>query len=185
MLHLVTPLYRFENVGKIYQSISNYPDVTWHMGKSVHKEYTLPFQDERVVLYNVNCSDSDAVEKRRFTLSHVKDGYFHLLDDDTLFHPNMYKLYKEMEKFDYRGMVIGKQIDKSQKLRLKEMPSPEYCFIDAGNVLCHHSAIEYILNGPDKSMHLAPDYNLWEKAYCFFKESGMTEDVISVYNALK
>jgi hypothetical protein len=186
MLHLITPLYRFQNVEKIYESITNYPDVKWHMGKSASKPYTLPFEDDRVKVYDVNCSDGDPVAKRNFALSKVtKDGYFHLLDDDTLFHPNMYKLYKQMEELEYKGMVIGKQVEKNNKLRLKELPHPIYCHIDAGNVLCHYSAIDYILTTRDKNIHLAPDYNLWEKAYSFFKEAKMTEDVISTYNALK
>ena len=185
MLHLITPLYRFQNVEKVYASITNHPDVTWHIGKSASKPYTLPFEDGRVKVYDVNCKDTDPVAKRNFALSKVKDGYFHLLDDDTLFHPNMYKLYKQMEELDYKGMVIGKQIEKDKKIRLKEIPRPMYCFVDAGNVLCHYSAIEYILTAKDKSMHLAPDYNLWEKAYSFLKEVKMTEDVISIYNALK
>jgi hypothetical protein len=185
MLHLVTPLYRFQNVEKIYESITNYPDIVWHMGKSAHRPYKPPFEDGRVKVYDVNCADSDPVAKRNFALSKVNDGYFHLLDDDTLFHPNMYKLYKQMEELDYKGMVIGKQVEKDKKLRLKELPHPVYCYIDAGNVLCHHSAIEYILTNPDKKAHLAPDYNLWEKAYSFFNEAKMTEEVISTYNALK
>lgn len=185
MLHLVTPLYRFENVGKIYESITNYPDVMWHISKSVSRPYTPPFEDERVRIYDVNCADTDPVGKRNFALSKVIDGYFHLLDDDTLLHPNMYKLYKQMEELDYKGMVIGKQVEKNKKIRLKELPHPVYCFVDAGNVLCHYSAIQYILSNPDKNIHLAPDYNLWEKAYSFFKEAKMTEDVISTYNALK
>lgn len=186
MLHLVTPLYRFNNVERIYESISQYPDVKWHMGKSREKSYTSPYpEDPRVVIYDVDCADSDAVKKRNFALSQVKDGYFHLLDDDTTLHPNMYNLYKQMEELKYEGMVIGKQIEKNNKLRLKELPHPVYCFVDAGNVLCHHSAIEYILKTPDKNIRLAPDYNLWEKAYIFFGKCNMTEDVISIYNALK
>jgi len=185
MLHLVTPLYRFQNVERIYESFSQYPDVKWHMGKSKHKPYTFPHQDDRVNVYDVDCTDDNAVAKRSFALSKVTEGYFHLLDDDTLLHPNMYKLYKQMEELDYKGMVIGKQVEKNNKLRLKEQPHPVYCFIDAGNVLCHHSAVQYILTTPDKNRNLAPDYNLWEKAYSFFKESKMTEDVISTYNLLK
>jgi hypothetical protein len=184
MLHLITPLYRFQNVEKIYESITNYSDVTWHIGKSASKPYVPPFEDGRVKVYDVNCADTDPVAKRNFALSKVKDGYFHLLDDDTLLHPNMYKLYKQMEELDYKGMVIGRQIQDG-KLRLKEVTRPIYCSIDAGNILCHHSAINHILTAPDKSMHLAPDYNLWEKAHSFFKESKMTEDVISFYNALR
>ena len=185
MLHLVTPLYRFHNVEQIYNSIINYEDVIWHVGKSEDKEYEFPHRDDRVKIYNVPCRDIDAVAKRNFALANVTEGYFHLLDDDTTLHPNMYKLYKEMNELNYKGMVIGKQILKSGVLRLREVQRPIYCQIDAGNVLCHHSAINHILNAPDKSMHLAPDYNLWEKAYNFFKECKMTPDVISVYNLLR
>ena len=184
MLHLVTPLYRFQNVEKVYRSFSQYPDVKWHMGKSKHKDYTFPHQDDRINVYDVNCADDDPVTKRNFALSKVTEGYFHLLDDDTLFHPNMYKLYKEVEKLNYKGMVIGKQEEKNNVIRLKEIPHPVYCYIDAGNVLCHHSAIDYILTNPDKNKMLAPDYSLWEKAHSFFRESKMTEDVISTYNML-
>jgi hypothetical protein len=139
-----------------------------------------------VIVYDVDCHNGDPVTKRNIALSHVKDGYFHILDDDTLFHPNMYQLYNEMKHLDYKGMVIGKQVWKDGKLRLKEFPNPAYCYIDAGNVLCHHSAIDYILATRDKNPNLAPDYNLWEKAYNFFnKSSKMTAEVISTYNALR
>jgi hypothetical protein len=186
MLHLITPLYRFQNVEKVYASITNYPDVTWHIGKSASKPYTLPFEDDRVKVYDVNCKDTDPVAKRNFALSKVKDGHFHLLDDDTVLHPGMYKLYKQMEEIDFKGMVIGKQIEKSGAIRLKEELKPIYCKVDAGNVICHHSAIHHILNHPNRNnQRTAPDYLLWELAYDYFKDCKMTEDVISVYNFLK
>lgn len=185
MLHLVTPLYRFRNIDEIYKSLDGYPDVTWHLAKSVHKQFTLTYNDDRIKLYDVDCQDSDPVAKRDFALSQIKDGYFHLLDDDTLLHPNMYTLYKNTEQLNYKGMIIGKQVEKNGKLRLKELQKPVYCYIDAGNVLCHYSAINYILNSPNTQKHLAPDYVLWEKAYNFFSEAKMTKDVISTYNLLR
>jgi len=186
MLHLITPLYRFNNVQKLYESIKDYPDVRLHLAKTSSKALDDILVDSRVVIHDTPCSDNDPVCKRNHALKEVKDGYFHLLDDDTILHPGMYNLYKQMSEIDFRGMVIGKQIEKGGKLRLREETKPIYCKVDAGNVLCHNSAIHHILNHPKRQdPRIAPDYLLWELAYDYFKDSKMTEDVISVYNFLK
>lgn len=186
MLHLITPLYRFNNIGKIYESIKDYSDVTLHLAKASSKNTPDVPNDSRVVVHNTSCADNDPVCKRNHALKEVKDGYFHLLDDDTILHPGMYNLYKQMTHLGFEGMVIGKQIEKDGKVRLREETRPMYCKVDAGNVLCHYSAIHHILTNPKRQdPRIAPDYLLWELAYDHFKECKMTEDVISVYNSLK
>lgn len=186
MLHLVTPLYRPDNLEKIYNSIMPFKNITWHIVKSYEKEISFSPEDPRVIIYNSPCSDKDPVCKRNYALEKIKDGYFHLLDDDTELHPNMYSLYVNMRSVAFEGMVIGKQQEKDGKLRLRELDRPLYCYVDAGNVLSHHSAIEYALNTPSpKNRHSAPDYDFWENVYNYYKRASTTKDVISTYNSLK
>lgn len=184
MLHLITSLYRPKYIESIYSSIPKVHDIQWHIAKS--KEIPNPQlpEDARIILHNCDCKDNNPVCKRDTALSTIKDGYFHILDDDTEFHPGMYTLYKITKASAYEGMVIGKQLNKNGSLRLKALSKPAYCYIDAGNVLCHYSAIPYILKAPPYEKHLAPDFVLWDKAFSFFGDCKQTDDIISVYNSL-
>jgi hypothetical protein len=184
MLHLITSLYRHKYIQQVYCSISNAEDIRWHVAKS--KDIITPELpiDSRIILHDCDCRDNDPVCKRDTALSTIKDGYFYILDDDTEFHPGMYTLYKLMEASLYEGMIIGKQINKDRSLRLKALSKPAHCYIDAGNVLCHHSAIPYVLKAHPYEKHIAPDFVLWDKAYSFFGNCKQTDEIISLYNSL-
>ena len=96
MLHILTPIYRFENLDKIYNSILLNDDITWHISKSNKREtLTNDFikNDKRVKLYNVDCEDNEIYKKRNEIFKNINEGYFCLLDDDTLFHETMYEIY--------------------------------------------------------------------------------------------
>ncbi len=93
MLHIITPLYRFENLETTYNSILMNEDITWHISKSNQREdIVLDFikNDNRVKVYNVNCTDEEAFKKRQHVLEKLDSGYFCFLDDDTIFHENMF-----------------------------------------------------------------------------------------------
>jgi hypothetical protein len=115
MIHIVTPLYRFENLEHIYNSIYDKDDIVWHISKSNRREdlnFDFIKSDKRIKLYNVDCNDNEIGKKRSFALQNISGGYFCLLDDDTIFHENMYMKYKEFQEKNFIGMLVGDQLNK-------------------------------------------------------------------------
>jgi len=188
MLHIVTPLYRFENLEKIYYSINADLDIVWHITKSNKREaINLEFtkNDNRIILYNVDCEDNEIYKKRNEVLKKINDGYFCFLDDDTIFHENMYKCYYEYSLQNYKGMIIGQQLDKNDKLRLFAN-EPKYTKIDTGNVLVHHSCLSNCewpsKHRPGKN---AKDSIFWESVFEFYdRKCVLINKPISYYNKL-
>lgn len=188
MLHIITPLYRFENLEKIYNSIFMDSDITWHISYS--KDRNLPdlkflSEDKRIILYNVDCLDTEAFAKRNAVLDNIKDGYFCFLDDDTLFHDNMYIKYKDAQLSNFIGMLVGEQLLPNGKIRLIAS-KPVFERIDVGNVLCHHSVLSYIRY---PTSHIPgvenKDYLFWKYVYEFFdNKCAITNTPISYYNMI-
>jgi len=187
-LHIITPLYRFNLVEKVYNSILTDEDITWHISKSNKREdlnYDFLNKDKRIRLYNVDCEDTDTTSKRNVALETINDGYFCFLDDDTIFHENMYIKYLGCVEHNFRGMLIGEQIDKNGKLRLTAS-NPLYGRIDTGNVLSHHSCLSecrwpktHIPNVNEK------DFLFWDSVYNYYgKKCGIWYQTISYYNKL-
>ena len=85
MLHIITPLYRFNLIEKVYGSIFRNDDITWHISYSNKRVLPdLPFlkNNNQIKIYPVDCEDSDTTSKRNAILSKIKDGYFCFLDDE-------------------------------------------------------------------------------------------------------
>lgn len=188
MLHLITPLYRYKNLSKIYSSIPPNEDIIWHIAKTnKRKNLTDSFIDSnpQIKVYEIDCEDNDLITKRNTVFDEIKSGHFHLLDDDTLFHNNMYQVYKDYE--DFNGMIVGKQVYKNNKTRLNAS-YPVRCYIDAGNVLCHSSVLEQVRwEERDGYEHLGcKDFIFWENCFKIFGQSKtiLIPDIISVYNQL-
>ena len=79
-----------------YSSIFKNDDITWHISKTSRNpdpDYEFIKSDKMIKLYNVDCDDTDTTAKRNAVLEKIKDGYFCFLDDDTVFHENMYIKY--------------------------------------------------------------------------------------------
>jgi len=185
----MTPLYRFQNLERVYNSIFSEEDIRWHISKSNKREdLNLDFikNDNRVILYNVDCEDNEIYKKRNAVFDVIDDGYFCLLDDDTIFHENMYLKYKECVENNFIGMIVGQQLDKNNKLRLIAT-KPVYCQIDTGNVICHHSCLKTI-KWPNKidPKYQARDFVFWNSVFEFYeKKCGIWNQPISYYNKLK
>jgi hypothetical protein len=188
MLHIVTPLYRFNLLEQVYNSIPINDDIIWHISYSTKRELDLPFlkNNSQIKIYPVDCEDSEHLPKKRNNiLSKIKDGYFCFLDDDTIFHENMYMKYLECVEHNFRGMLIGEQIDKDGKLRLIAS-KPVYGRIDTGNVISHHSCLvdckwpkEHIPGVNHK------DFLFWNLVFEFYgKKCGIWNQPISYYNRL-
>jgi len=188
MLHIITPLYRFNLLEQVYNSILMNDDITWHISKSNKREeldYDFLKKDKRIKLYNIDCDDNEIYKKRNVVFDNIKDGYFCLLDDDTIFHENMYIKYLECTEHNFRGMLVGEQIDKDGKLRLIAS-KPVFGRIDTGNVLSHHSCLseckwpkEHIPGVNNK------DFLFWDSVFEFYgKKCAIWNQPISYYNQL-
>ena len=163
-------------------------DIVWHISKSNKREdLTNNFikTDKRVKVYNVECEDSDTTSKRNVVLETIKDGYFCFLDDDTIFHENMYIKYRECVENSFVGILVGEQLDWDGKLRLIAH-FPKYCRIDTGNVLAHHSCLE-TCRWPDAHIPKVneKDSIFWESVYDYYgKKCAIWNQPISYYNQI-
>jgi len=164
MLHIQTPLYRYENLEKIYDSIPKHEDIRWHISKIKSRETpdSHIWDDKRVILYDIDCEDKDTVTKRNTAFANMKEGWFHMLDDDTTFNSNMYNTYLQIKDAKFKGMIIGNQNNHNGKLRL--FPTfPRSGYIDTGNVLCHTFVLDRVQWMPsDKDPR---DYIFWKNCY--------------------
>ena len=187
-LHIITPLYRFDLLEKVYNSILINDDIIWHISKSKYREdlnYDFLKNDKRIRVYNVDCEDTNTTKKRNAALETISDGYFCFLDDDTVFHENMYIKYLECCENNFKGMLIGEQLDNDGKLRLIAT-YPQYERIDTGNVLSHFSCLKEVrwpethIKGVNQK-----DFLFWEKVYHFYgKKCAIVNKPISIYNKL-
>jgi hypothetical protein len=187
MLHIVTALYRPKLLKKIYKSLPDKQDITWHIGVSIEAEKNLKYipSDIRAHLYIINCEDKESWTKRQACLERISDGYYCFLDDDTTFHDEMYEQYKILRSSDYKGMAIGEQLKKDGTRRLRAT-TPKFCQIDIGNVICHHSANNHVkFPSVLNSRPSARDYEYWRDVYEFYNnEALLINKPISVYNNL-
>lgn len=188
MLHIVTPLYRFDLIEKVYESINKYNDITWHVSYSSKRELPdLLFlkNNSQIKIYPVDCEDSDTSSKRNAALSNIKDGYFCFLDDDTVFHENMYMKYTECVEHNFIGMIIGEQIKKNGEIRLRAS-KPVYCHIDTGNVISHHKCLEECRWPKTHTVGVnQKDFLFWDSVFNYYgKKCGIWNQTISVYNKL-
>ena len=184
MLHIMTPLYRFELLEKIYQTIPKHEDITWHIAKTKHREKLTNdfiYNDPRIRLYEIDCLDSDIVTKRNVVFDNINDGYFYLLDDDTIFLEELYKVYQEYLEIGFIGMIVGQSnLIKNPKLSI----NPTETFIDTGMVISHSKVLEKQRWGWAETV--TRDCYFWSRCYQFFgKENTVFLDkVISHYNSL-
>jgi len=187
VLHIITPLFRPEFLDKVYNSIYIDNDITWHISKSSHTDKLkndFINNDKRVIVYEVDCLDTDTTTKRNTVLEKIIDGYFCFLDDDTIFHENMYLKYRECIEHRFMGMLIGEQID-DKGLRLIAS-HPIYSKIDTGNVLSYHDCLKEC-KWP--STHIKgvnqKDYIFWNSVYEYYgKKCAIWNQPISYYNKL-
>jgi hypothetical protein len=188
MLHICTPLYRYDNLRDIYHSIPKEEDIVWHIASSfVSRPPIIWFpDDDRVKLYSLKVPDNNVIAKRNHIFDNIHDGWFHLLDDDTYFHKGMYEVYKRTKKENYVGMVNGRQTLPNGRTRLIALSVPKLTGIDTGNVLCHHSVLRSVKWAFDEKDPTIPkDYVFWKNVYDYFGKVKMVSDVVSVYNGLR
>ena len=187
MLHISTPLWRYNLLPQVYASIPKHADITWHISHISAKpapDFDFIHNDSRIKLYAVSCKDSETDIKRNVTFENIRDGYFCLLDDDTIFLENMYSLYKKYSENHFEGMVIGRQTFKDGRIRLNSQV-PTNFGIDTGNVLSHHSILRQVKW--EFVTHVCRDFLFWDSCYAIFggEKTFFSNEIISTYNALK
>ncbi len=95
-LTIVTPLWRWENLSNLAESIPK--GVRWVVVNSGSKPPSVPVP----VNAEFHTIESDrGVDKRNRGIEIVKNGYLYFLDDDTIVHPHFHKLLKMDPKYDF------------------------------------------------------------------------------------
>jgi hypothetical protein len=188
MLHIVTPLYRFNLLQKVYQSIPNSTEIIWHLAKSESiKEYDFKFfkHDSRVKLYEIDCKDTDIIAKRNKIFSEINDGYFCMLDDDTIFVKAMFDLYIELKNEKFIGMAIGNQkygngIFKDKATMLTQNFKTNY--VNTGMVLSHYSVLKHVQYESHQEYKL--DCYFWSRCFMYFtaQKTKIVNKDISYFN---
>lgn len=182
MLHIVTPLFRYELLEKIYHSIPNHDDITWHVAKTTRREKLINefiATDRRIKLYEIDCVDNDIVTKRNTVFLNIKSGYFYLLDDDTIFLNELYLVYLKYSKENFIGMIIGRSNLLKASYPIIDANHPR---LDTGMVLCHHSVLDQVKWAWHSE--LPRDFYFWNQCFLYFGKDAtrLIENEISYYN---
>ena len=182
MLHIVTPLFRYELLDEVYESIPRHDDIVWHIAKTSRRPglaNSFLTADRRVRLYELDCDDGDIVAKRNAMFDEIRGGYFFLLDDDTICVEAMYEVYREYQAKGFVGMIVGRN-------NLSGLPEPSLDpadnRIDTGSVICHHSVLCRVKW--EWTAEYARDRLFWSRCYAYFgdERTAVLNRVISAYN---
>jgi hypothetical protein len=190
MLHIITPIFRTQNIQRIYDTIPKKANIVWHISfvKSRENEINIENQTEYpiIIKYPIECDDTDTISKRNAPFSNIKNGYFCMLDDDTVFLNEMYILYYEMIRDNFIGMAVGHQLTKNGKTRLGAT-APASARIDTGNAIAHHSCLKNCKWAANpQNERLPKDYVFWDSVYNFFnRKCRLVNKNISIYNKLR
>ena len=182
MLHIVTPLFRYDLLERVYATIPAHDDVVWHIAKTSRRPGLAPAflaRDPRIRLYEIDCPDTDIVTKRNTMFAAIRDGYFFLLDDDTICVEEMYRVYREYASRNFVGMIVG-----SNNLTRAVAPTidPALNRIDTGAVICHHSVLEAVQW--EWTSAYARDRYFWSRCFAWFgpERTLVLNRTISAYN---
>jgi hypothetical protein len=176
MLHIITPLFRYQYLGKIYDTIPQANDITWHLIKSAHRE-EIPnianWNKCNVVVHTVPCSDNDIISKRNAVFETLIDGYFYLLDDDTVFLHELYEVYKQYAALQFVGMIIGAQrygpwfFSNQPNFPTANLANN---YINTGMVVAHCSVLQHVKYASIKGIPI--DSYFWGRCYLYFGDSA-------------
>ena len=184
MLHIITRAYRFDLLKPMFDSLPKVDDIHWHISKSKHREdidYDF-LKSPHITIHNVDCLDTDRTTKTNHVFDQIKDGYFCLLDDDTIFHHSMYDTYKVCKSHNFIGMVMGMQLNEDGILRLKPQ-EPAAGKVDTGQCLAHSTCLSKVRWSHKNTR--ARDFIFWNDVYHFYDKTCIYMDKpISWYNKL-
>ncbi|MEZ5292750.1 MAG: hypothetical protein R2745_16840 [Vicinamibacterales bacterium] len=184
MLHIVTPLYRYHLLDQVYASLPPHPDVVWHVVKTSRRpplDHAWIAGDPRVRIHEVDCDDADIVAKRNTAFDAIADGYFYLLDDDTVCLDEMYRVYREYSARGFVGMIVG-----ASDVLPARMPTtdPALTRLDAGAVICHHGVLRTV-RWAWSDRYLRDRY-FWSRCFAHFgpARTVVVRRTIAAYNRL-
>lgn len=182
MLHIVTPWFRYELLPEVYATLPPHDDVTWHVVKTARRPTPAhPFldADPRIRLREIDCDDTDIVAKRNAAFNRIDDGWFYLLDDDTICLAAVYRTYRAMQAEGFEGMTIG-----HTTLTRARQPTldPTSNHFDAGAVVCHHSVLRQVRWEAHPSV--ARDIWFWTRCFAVLgpARTRLVDETLSVYN---
>lgn len=169
MLHIITRAYRFDLLKPMFDSLPKVDDIHWHISKSKHREDIVYdfLKSPNITIYNVDCLDTDRTTKTNHVFDHIKDGYFCLLDDDTIFHHSMYDAYKICESHKFIGMVMGNQLNEDNTVRLIAQ-EPTAGKVDTGQCLAHFNCLSEVKWSHKDTR--ARDFIFWNDVYHFYNK---------------
>lgn len=184
MLHIVTPLYRYELLDRVHQSLPPYDDVVWHLAKSARRPpipHAGVLADPRVRIHEVDCDDTDIVAKRNAAFAAITDGYFYLLDDDTICVDELYRVYREHRDAGFEGLIVG-----GSNLNRARTPSTDPLLnrLDTGSALCFHAVLRHVSWA--WSAEFARDRLFWSRCFAFYgpERTVVLNRTIAAYNHL-
>lgn len=183
ILYLLTAAYKYEDLEYTYNSIPPNIDIEWIITKARHREeLILNFHHSRTSVLVIDSPD-DKYGKRQEAFNYIKgrEGMFHILDEGTIMHPNLYNLFIEA-KDKSEALFIGHQ-DYYNNTRRLNACIPQEAKIDTGSCLCSNSLLEYA-KWPEND-DISPDYKFWKSIYNIPKKDKIIIDKpISYYNTL-
>ena len=184
MLHIVTPLFRYELLERVYQSIPPHDDIVWHLAKTSRRpplDHAFVARDARIRIHDIDCDDTDIVTKRNAMFAAITDGYFYLLDDDTICLDEMYQVYREQCDAGFEGMIVG-----GSNLNRARQPStdPVLNRLDTGAAICFHAVLRHVSWA--WSAEYARDRLFWSRCFAFYgpERTVVVDRTIAAYNHL-
>lgn len=180
-LTLITVAYKYDFLDKLWLSVPKYDDVEWTIVKV--KDRNL---DKWKNIYRINVVEVDTSEdfegvfvKMQAGLDSVKDGWFMKLDEDTVFHPNAYKMFKKYNSNP--AMLIGSQYYCNDTLRIKANIGQGAT--DSGNVMCHNECLKEV-KWTTNTKDIAQDQTFWGNCFNYYKigRTYIIDEPISYYN---
>ena len=191
-LNIVTVLFRKNLLEKQMESIPKKKDINWIICKTkdwgeIPKSVIENKNIYLTIISEVDCEENreNFVTKINQGLSLVEDGFFCILDDDNIIHPNMYEIYNN-EKYNYE-MIVGKQIRKNGKIYL-DPNYPRQDFVDMGNVICTTRILNNVkyFNKIDKN-HTSYDGQFWSLCFSNLDKERVTliKEPMFYYNGLR
>jgi hypothetical protein len=128
-LNIVTPCIRPENLSIIKDSIDFTKVSKWYIVYDVrHVVFKKQFDDDKIV--ELACTEDGIAghQIRNMMLSKISHGMVYFLDDDTVMHPNFWKLDFEYNKI----FTFDTQYN---KLNVMQGNNPKVRFIDMGQIV--------------------------------------------------
>lgn len=184
VLHIVTPLFRYDLLERVYRSIPPHDDIVWHLAKTSRRPpltHEFVARDARIRVHEIDCDDADIVTKRNTMFAAIADGYFYLLDDDTVCVEEMYRVYRDYSAAGFEGLIVG-----GSNLNRARRPSvdPAMNRLDTGAAICFHTVLRHVAWA--WSAEYARDRLFWSRCFAFYgpDRTVVVDRTISAYNHL-